>query len=255
MAKATNECITSRRKFLVGASVAALLGPGTAIAEAADLELMRLAERYAAEKARSDELYEHFLIIEEEYAERKPVRPKALRWKISDPCGYKHGGGRDFFCDEKDIEKMRTGGLRVWEFKGSSEEYDALPPEHFDPWQGPTPEYARLYEVRPEPSWQTKRKAEIIAAYDEWTTEIASLKDSIRYETALDLHDEALNRSMDTFDEVAASVPTSIQGIKAKAEVYAHRFFDGLLPSGEDFDDHDCDARSLITILRDIQTI
>jgi hypothetical protein len=196
-AKATNSITTSRRvilQTLIG--TAAAVSSVAACAASGDLDLVQLAERITVAYAEDCRAIEIVDALHGKFLARRPERPAALRWRVTDPVGYwsQHlpNGKCAVWCNEVEAEKWRGQPFTRKQCLGSDE--------------------------IPDESGQ-RRIDEILAAYDAYEVEVTAIKAELGLDVAEDRAREIGDHLWDMTRELFERPALTIEGMRAKARI------------------------------------
>jgi hypothetical protein len=240
-----NSMSLNRRGFVMNTvvSVASLASASVvSSAAASDSQLCAFAIKYAEIEAELMVLYDEGERLERLYNDRKPLRPKVLKWFATDPVSYmtepSQTPGRYYlWCSETEIEEKRNIKCMKDEFVGTD-----------DQWQVEDElgenERARFWQTVPDARAQA-RLDELVAALDQYRAQNELIAVELGMPKVLD-QIESLTERKDQLLHSALAIPAASNvGLAAKAKMAAAAYSGSLDPHEDGINSDDRLLRSI----------
>lgn len=214
-----------------------------------DEQILKIAEEIF--RLRPDYLaaFEAANAAQEEYVAQLPEYPDALLWGVDSPVAYsgieiQREGRRYLLCNLDKVSQLREKPPMLWEFVG--DDFESTSSAHFDDMNYPLPQYAHLWEGRPDRR-KTMRAEVMIAALDDWNRERDELRQQLRIDELEENYELISGRMEQLVSQLESFRAKSIPALKAKAAVFAQQVCEIEIESRID----ECNGLGLIRSLID----
>jgi hypothetical protein len=163
--------ISSRRAVLTAGLAMSVAAAAPACAAVTpidpDAELVSLAGRLKRLHPAIVEASERLEEAGERYDAIKPEKSPTLTWRWAVDADLVEKYQNSPYCTDESIDALRGKEFVVWEFTGTSEEFEQLDPMYLGKSVLPVPGHEHLFVSKPDERPQ-RRAAELIGALDEY---------------------------------------------------------------------------------------